>query len=384
MFNCPKHSNGGHMRKVTAILLAVILAVSMVIPAMAATQASTRIKDVAKVQGVRSNQLVGYGLVVGLDGTGDGTKSVFTIQSVANMLKSFGVMIGTSQLKPKNVAAVMVTASLPPFAKSGDAIDITVSSLGDAKSLQGGTLVQTPLRAANGQVYAVGQGPISTGGFAAKAGGASQQKNFPTVGNIPSGALVEREVAMPFADRGKEKITLALSQPDFTTANRISEAIDQRFGQITSAQDPGTVLINIPAYYSDNIVAFIAAIEELPITPDSVAKVVINERTGTVVIGSNVTIDQVAVAQGGLVVKIGKTTNVSQPPPFSGGNTVVTADTTVEVKEEPAGLVELPASSSVGDVVAALNAVGATPREVISILQAIKAAGALHAELQIM
>lgn len=372
------------MRKLTAILLASLLGIALVIPAVAAAQVSTRIKDVAKVQGVRSNQLVGYGLVVGLAGTGDSNKSNFTIQSVANMLKSFGVIIGTSQLKPKNVAAVMVTANLPPFVKPGDAIDVTVSSMGDAKSLQGGTLLQTPLRAANGQVYAVGQGAISTGGFSASAGGSSQQKNFPTVGNVPSGALVEKEVPMAFADKNRDKITLALSQPDFTTASRICDSINQRFGSITSAQDPGTVAVSIPSYYSDNIVGFVAAIEELPIIPDAAAKVVINERTGTVVIGSNVTIDQVAVAQSGLVVKIGQTTNVSQPPPLSGGNTVVTKDTSVEVKEQPAGLIELPGSASVGDVVTALNAVGATPREVISILQAIKAAGALHAELQIM
>ncbi|HWR44354.1 flagellar basal body P-ring protein FlgI [Sporomusa sp.] len=373
------------MRKLTAILLVAALAVSMTIPAMAApTQVSARIKDVAKVQGVRSNQLVGYGLVVGLAGTGDSNKSIFTTQSIANMLKSFGVMISTAQLQSKNVAAVMITANLPPFAKSGDTIDITVSSMGDAKSLQGGTLLQAPLRAANGQVYAVGQGSVSTGGFAASSGGASQQKNFPTAGNIPSGALVEREVPMPFTDKDKGKITLALNQPDFTTANRISEAIDQRFGSITVAKDPGTVVVNVPYYYSDNIVGFIAAVEELAVMPDTVAKVVINERTGTVVIGSNVTIDQVAVAQGGLTVKIGKTTNVSQPPPFSGGSTVVTTDTTVEAKEQPAGLIVLPASANVGDVVAALNAVGATPRDIISILQAIKAAGALHAELQVM
>lgn len=372
------------MRKLTAILLTAVLTVSMAIPGLAAPQVSTRIKDVAKVQGVRSNQLVGYGLVVGLAGTGDTNKSVFTVQSVANMLKSFGVMVSTAQLQSKNVAAVMVTANLPPFAKSGDTIDITVSSMGDAKNLQGGTLLQTPLRAANGQVYAVGQGAVSTGGFAASAGGASQQKNFPTVGNIPSGALVEREVPMSFTDKDKEKITLALSQPDFTTANRISEAIDQRFGQITVAKDPGTVVVNIPYYYSDNLVGFIASIEELPIIPDTAAKVVINERTGTVVIGSNVTIDQVAVAQGGLSVKIGQTTNVSQPPPFSGGSTVVTTENTVEAQEKPAGLIVLPASANVGDVVAALNAVGATPRDIISILQAIKAAGALHAELQVM
>ncbi|WP_094603927.1 Flagellar P-ring protein [Sporomusa silvacetica DSM 10669] len=371
------------MRKVTAILLAAVLVVSMTIPSVADAQVSTRIKDVAKVQGVRSNQLVGYGLVVGLNGTGDDSnKSKFTIQSIGNMLKSFGVFIDSTQVKTKNVAAVMVTANLPPFAKAGDAIDVTVSSMGDAKNLQGGTLLQTPLRAANGQVYAVGQGAVSTGGYAAGKGGNSQNKNFPTVGNVPNGALVEREVPMAFTD--KDKITLSLSQPDFTTANRISEAIGQNFGQIALPQDPGTVTVEIPSYYSNNLVAFIAAIEELPITPDNAAKVVINERNGTVVIGGNVTIDQVAVAQGGLTVKIGQTKNVSQPPSFSDGNTVVTTDTTVEVKEQPAGLVELPASSSVGDVVAALNAVGATPRDIISILQAIKAAGALHAELQIM
>ena len=372
------------MRKLTAIFLAAMLGVSLLIPAIAAAQVSTRIKDVAKVQGVRANQLVGYGLVVGLAGTGDSNKTTYTIQSVTNMLKSFGVVVASSDLKPKNVAAVMVTATLPPFVKSGDAIDVTVSSMGDAKSLQGGTLLQTPLRAANGQVYAVGQGGVSTGGFSASAGGSSQQKNFPTVGNVPGGALVEQDVAMAFASKNQGRITLALSQPDFTTASRICDSIDQRFGQITSAKDPGTVVVSVPSSYSDNLVAFVAAIEELPITPDVAAKVVINERTGTVVVGSNVTIDHVAVAQSGLTVKIGQTTNVSQPAPFSNGNTAVTTNTTVDVKEQPAGLVELPASASVGDVVAALNAVGATPREVISILQAIKAAGALHADLQIM
>ncbi|MDF2873906.1 MAG: flgI [Sporomusa sp.] len=373
------------MRKLTAIFLTAVLAVSITVPALAApTQVSSRIKDVSKVQGMRNNQLSGYGLVVGLNGTGDSNKSVFTLQSIANMLKSFGVVINSSAIKPKNVAAVMITATLPPFAKPGDTIDITVSSMSDAKSLQGGTLLQTPLRGANGQVYAVGQGPVSTGGFIFGSGGSSQQKNFPTVANIPAGALVEREVPMPFTDKEKGKITLALNQPDFTTANRISAAIDQRFGSITVAKDPGTVVINVPYYYNEDIVGFVAALEELPVTPDTVAKVVINERTGTIVIGSNVTIDQVAVAQGGLTVRIGKSTEVSQPPSFSDGNTVVTTDTTIEAKEQPAGLIVLPASANVGDVVAALNAVGATPRDIISILQAIKAAGALHADLQVM
>jgi len=373
------------MRKLTVTLLIAVMTAGLMLPALAApTQVSARIKDVAKVQGVRSNQLLGYGLIVGLAGTGDSNKIEFTIQSIANMLKSFGVVFNAAQLKPKNMAAVMVTANLPPFAKPGDAIDITVSSMGDAKSLQGGTLLQTPLRAANGQVYAVGQGALSTGGFAAGRGGASQQKNFLTAGNIPNGAIVEREVPMAITDRDNSKITLALNQADFTTANRISTAIDQRFGLITVAKDPGTVVVDVPYHYRNDIVGFIAAVEELAVTPDTAAKVVINERTGTVVIGGNVTIDQVAVAQGGLTVKIGRTTEVSQPPSFSEGNTVATTNTTTEVDEEPAGLIVLPASASVSDVVAALNAVGATPRDIISILQAIKAAGALHADLQIM
>ncbi|BBB91541.1 MAG TPA: flagellar basal body P-ring protein FlgI [Methylomusa anaerophila] len=344
--------------------------------------AYARIKDIAKVQGVRSNQLVGYGLIVGLAGTGDSNKSDFTLQSIANVLKSFGVMIDSSQFQTKNAAAVMVTAQLPAFAKPGDTIDITVSSMGDAKSLQGGTLLQTPLRAANGAVYAVGQGSLATGGYVAGSNGSSQQKNFTTAGNIPNGAIVEKDVPTQFGSR--DRITLSLSQPDFTTASRISEAIDSRFGQITEAKDPGTVIVNVPYNYSADMVGFIAAVEELPVTPDNSAKVVINEKTGTVVIGNNVTIDEVAVAQGGLTVRISRQTDVSQPPPFSNGNTVVTTQTNVNVQEQPAGLIVLPAASSVSSVVRALNAVGATPRDVIAILQAIKAAGALHADLQIM
>ncbi|MDR3592275.1 MAG: flagellar basal body P-ring protein FlgI [Negativicutes bacterium] len=369
------------MRKTIAVCLTAIMIV-LSTSACLAYSASTRIKDVAKVQGVRANQLVGYGLVVGLAGTGDSNKIIYTIDSIVNMLRSFGVTVPSAQLQPKNVAAVMVTAQLPPFVKPGDTIDITVSSMGDAKSLTGGTLLQTPLKAGNGAVYAVGQGPMSVGGFSAGGGGSSQQKNFPTAGSIPGGAIVERDVAVKVDDNGT--ISLALSQPDFTTATRIAEAIGRQFGSIASPRDAGTVVVRVPGEYGSNLVSFIAAIEELPVTPDSIAKVVINERTGTVVMGGNVTIDTVAVAQGGLTIKIQKSTEASQPPPFSGGSTAVTSNTSVNVQEQPAGLIVLPASANVSDVVNALNAVGASPRDVISILQAIKASGALHGDLQLI
>ena len=367
------------MRKTTA--LCVILLITLMTGIVAAAP-SVRVKDIARIQGARDNQLVGYGLVVGLSGSGDSNKSRFTVQSIANMLKSFGIIANTSQLQPKNAAAVMVTAKLPAFARPGDTLDITISSLGDAKSLQGGTLIQTPLKAANGQVYAVGQGPLSIGGFSFGSGGSRQQKNFPTVASIPAGAIVERDVNVQLVDNGS--IALSLMQPDFTTASRISEAIDQRFGTISYARDAGSVVINVPPGQASNLVAFIAAIEELPVQPDATAKIVINERTGTVVMGADVAISEVAVAQGGLTVKIVSEKQVSQPRPFSDGETTVVTQTEIEVQEEPANLVVLPATARVGDVVKALNAVGATPREIISILQAMKAAGALHAELSLM
>jgi flagellar P-ring protein precursor FlgI len=282
----------------------------------------------------------------------------------------------------RNVAAVMVTAELPPFVRPGDTIDVNLSSIGDAKSIAGGVLLQTPLQAANGQVYAVCQGSISTGGFSVGGGGASQRRNFPTVGRIPNGAIVEREVAMNFHNNGR--VALSLNQPDFTTASRISETINRNFGPISSADNPGVVSVFVPSTHMGSIVNFIASIEDLPIIPDSAARVVINERTGTVVVGGAVTIDTVAVSQGGLNIRIGVDTIISQPPPFSGGATVVVRDPNIQVEEREAHLLTLPAASSVSDVVNALNAVGATPNDVISILQAIKAAGALNADLQII
>lgn len=370
------------MRKLTAAFLLAMFMVSFSTIAFAQSS-MTRIKDIAKIEGVRSNQLVGYGLVVGLPGTGDSDKISYTVQSIVNMMKTFGITVSSSQLKAKNVAAVMVTAELPAFVKQGDTIDVTVSSMGDAKSLAGGTLLQSPLRAANGQVYAVGQGPLAVGGYAVSSGGSKQQKNFPTVGTIPNGGIVERDVAVQVSN-GTGTISLALNQPDFTTAARMADVINANFGSIAVAHDAGTVTLEVPGTYGDNLTPFIAAVEELSIEPDSVAKVIINERTGTVVMGGNVTIDEVAVAQGGLSIKITKNPDVSQPEPFSGGHTAITSNPDINANEEANSMIVLPAATNVSDVVAALNAVGATPRDIIAILQAMKAAGALHADLQII
>ena len=367
------------MRKQVSLVLAFLLVWAFLLPVSAAP---ARIKDIAKVQGVRDNQLIGYGLVVGLSGTGDSNKSLFTNQAVANMMQRFGITVDSNNIKLKNVAAVMVTAKLPSFAKDGDTIDMTVSSMGDAKSIAGGTLLQTPLKAANGQVYAVGQGPISTGGFSVGGGGASQRKNFPTAGNVPGGAIVERATATDLAPGGV--VRLSLMQPDFTTASRIADSVNRQFGTIAAAADAGTVNIIVPPNYETDLVPFIARIEDQIVYTDNAAKVVINERTGTVVMGGNVTIDEVAVAQGGLTVKISKDVSVSQPAPFSGGQTVVTEQPKVDVQEKSTNLIVLPTSSSVSEVVSALNAVGASANDVISILQAMKAAGALHAELQLI
>ena len=342
----------------------------------------TRIKDIAKVQGVRANQLVGYGLVMGLNGTGDSNKTLEVLQSVANMLRRFGVTVDQASLKTKNVAAVTVTATLPPFVREGDTIDVTVSSMGDAKSIQGGTLIQTPLLAGNGEVYAVAQGAVSTGGFTAGNGGNLRQKNFPTVGLTPNGAIVERTVE---DDLGKDgTISLSLANPDFTTAARIAQAINARYAGAATAANPGRVDIRIPPYFRNSLVSFVAGLEELPVMPDNIAKVVVNERTGTIVMGGDVSVDSIAIAQGGISISIETEVDASQPTPFSVGSTVVTKNASVDVAEERANTIVLDATANVSDIVGALNAVGATPRDIISILQAIKASGALHAELEII
>ena len=371
------------MRK-TSILLLLLALILGALPGIAsADSAVTRIKDISKVQGVRSNQLMGYGLVVGLDGTGDGSSSGETVQSIANMLISYGITVNSSAIKLKNVAAVMVTATLPPFVREGDSLDVTVSSIGDAKSLRGGTLLQTPLRAGNGEVYVVAQGGVSTGGFTAGSGGTSTTKAFPTVGIAVNGGIVERSVEDDDIGSGG-RISLSLSRPDFTTASRVAGAINAQYGSIAQASNPGRVDVAIPSYFRGNVVSFIASIEDLPVRPDNMARVVVNERTGTIVMGGDVSVDAVAITQGGLTIRIQENPDVSQPAPFSYGNTVVTDNPDVAVKDSKGGTIVLPATTNISDIVGALNTVGATPRDTISILQAMKAAGALHAELDIV
>ena len=371
------------MKKTGILLLLLVLVLGALPGTAAADSAVTRIKDISKVQGVRSNQLMGYGLVVGLDGTGDGSSSGETVQSIANMLTSYGITVNTSSIKLKNVAAVMVTATLPPFVREGDSLDVTVSSIGDAKSLRGGTLLQTPLRAGNGEVYVVAQGGVSTGGFTAGSGGSSTSKAFPTVGIAVNGGIVERTVE----DDGigaNGQISLSLARPDFTTASRVAGAINAQYGSIAQASNPGRVDVAIPSYFRGNVVGFVASIEDLPIRPDNMARVVVNERTGTIIMGGDVSVDAVAITQGGLTIRIQSNADVSQPGPFSYGNTVVTDDPNVEVTDAKGSTIVLPATTNISDIVGALNTVGATPRDTISILQAMKAAGALHAELDIV
>ena len=344
-----------------------------------------RIKDIADIKGVRSNQLVGYGLVVGLNGTGDSDDATFTNQSVAAMLEKMGVTVLPEDIEVENVAAVMVTADLPAFARTGSRIDVLVSSIGDAENLQGGTLLFTPLKAANNQVYAVAQGPISTGGFqVGSASGSGVQKNFPTVGRVVNGALVEKEIKTNF--NAKHSLTLTLHNPDFTTASRVARAINNAFYEpIARTHDAGTIEVKVPQNYRGNTVPLVTKIEKLGVTPDAVSKIVINERTGTVIMGENVRIATIAIAHGNLSVEIKEDQRVSQPLPFSsGGQTTVVPESEVMVEEgnNPIFLVE--SGVSIGELVKALNALGVSPRDLISIFQALKAAGALQAELEII
>ena len=367
----------------TRTLLPIILALAAFAPA---AHSQTRLKDIAAVQGVRGNQLVGYGLVVGLDGTGDGTGATFTPQSVASLLQKFGVTVPPGALKFKNVAAVMVTATLPAFVKNGSAIDVTVSSLGDAKSLQGGTLLQTPLQAANAQVYAVAQGAISVGGFLAGGGsGGAVAKNFVTVGRIPGGAMVEQDVATTLQGASDNSLAVTLNQPDYTTAARLAEAIRAHLPAGASgvrAEDAATIRVSFAP--GTDAVPLIAALESVPVVTDETAKVVINERTGTVVMGGNVEVTACAVAHGSLTVQIANEPIISQPEPFSpGGKTVVASHKVINVQEGNERLIPLPSSTTLDKVVKSLNALGVTPRDLIAILQAMREAGALHAEVEV-
>lgn len=349
-----------------------------------------RVKDVARIVGVRDNELYGYGLIIGLNGTGDRRQnSFFTVQSIQNLLLRQGINLPPAvrgTIETKNAAAVMVTAKLPPFAKPGTTIDVTVSSLGDASSLAGGTLLLTPLQAADSKIYAVAQGPVSIGGFSVVAPGTGEtvQKNHPTVGRVANGATVEREVPMPV---GRERLSIALLQPDFTSSARLAQAINQGLGaSVAQAVDAATVAVAVPPSSQNRLVQFLAEIEQLEVPTDAPAKVVVNERTGTIIMGSQVRISSVAVSHGNLSIQIKAESQVSQPPAFApqGAQTVVVPKTETTVREEKSPLVLLKAGASIGDVVQGLNAVGATPRDLIAILQAIKRAGALHAELEVM
>jgi flagellar P-ring protein precursor FlgI len=376
-------------RKANCLLLVIVLLISTVASAQTVDPIRydapvVRLKDVARVQGVRDNQIYGLGLVVGLQGTGDGSGSRANIQMIANMLESFGITVSANDLRLRNIAAVMVTADLPTSLRTGDRLDVTISSIGDARSLQGGFLLQTPLQAANGQVFAVAQGPVSIGGFVVKGGGGGAQVNHTTVGVVPNGAIVERELEpYDFAEEGL--VSMVLLEPDFTTAARLAQVVNEVYqSNIAWARDQGTVDIEIPTQYLRNVVGFIAELEELPIRPDVNARVVINERTGTVVMGSSVRVATVAVAHGNLKVQVQSNTIISQPPSFSGGDTVVAREFTLDVEEEPSQFTVIGGTTNVQDLVDALNAVGATPRDIIAILQAVKAAGALFGELIII
>lgn len=378
------------MKRLLVSLLTVLMtALAAGAPAWAdvlAGDAPVRIKDLAIVQGARDNQLTGLGLVVGLAGTGDTIETGFTQRAIANLLRSNGIYPGSTlqqQMITKNAAVVTVTAKLPPFVKPGEPIDCTVASIGDATSLQNGVLLQCPLEAADGKVYAVAQGPLSTGGFSAAANGSSFQKNQVLVGRIPDGALVERGVPVTVLDPDGF-MYLDLLDPDYATAARVASAIAKSGLGSAQAMDAATVRILVPTSSRDKLVDVIARMQSLSVVPDAVAKVVIDERTGTIILGSNVTIGPVAISNGGLIIKVQTKQTVSQPGPFSAGTTTVTTQSDVTAAEQRAKTVIFQSGTTLGQLVKALNALGTTPRDLINIIQSIKAAGALNADLEII
>lgn len=379
MFRLPANFHRS-LSKLTAILLAVTFA------AVQPASSASRIKDIVDVEGIRDNLLVGYGLVVGLNGTGDTLRNApFTQQSLTAMLERLGVNTRGSQLKTANVAAVMVTANLPAFAAQGTHIDITVSALGDATNLQGGVLLVTPLMGADGQVYAVSQGSVATGGFAAQGEGASVVRGVPTNGRIANGAIVEREIEFKLAEL--KSLRLSLRNPDLTTAVRVADAVNSYLGTNTATADnPTTVNLNVPQSYNGNVVKLLTDIEQLRVEPDLPARVVIDEGSGIIVMGQDVRVSKVAIAQGNLTISVNEASQVSQPAPFSDqGQTVVVPRTTIGVEEEKGRQLALvDGSISLKELVDGLNALGVNPRDMISILQAIKSAGALQAEIEVM
>ncbi|MFN9709286.1 MAG: flagellar basal body P-ring protein FlgI [Burkholderiales bacterium] len=363
----------------------VLIAVLSCVPAWGQTLATSRIKELASIQGVRSNPLVGYGLIVGLDGTGDQTTSTpFTAQSITAMLQQMGVTIPPgASMQLKNVASVLVTAQLPPFAQPGQTMDVNVSSLGNAKSLRGGTLIATPLKGADGQVYAIAQGQLIVGGAGASAGGSKVQINHLSAGRIPEGATVERSVSTPL-NQG-DFLQLDLNASDFNTAREVARAINRHMGGgLATAVDARVIRVKMPED-SHSRVAFMADIENLPVQIAApAAKIVVNARTGSVVLNQAVTLSPCAVAHGNLSVTINATPVVSQPAPFSQGQTVASEKAEITIRQEPGSLIQLPSSANLADVVKALSALGATPQDLLAILQAMKSAGALHAEIEVI
>jgi flagellar P-ring protein precursor FlgI len=376
--------------RVPGQVLAVILAGQSAWPQAPKSAAppglTGRIKDIAAVEGVRDNQLFGYGLVVGLAGTGDKRQTVFSAQSLSNMLERMGVSVSATALQARNTAAVMVTATLPPFAQPGIQLDVTVAAIGDATTLQGGLLLLTPLKAANGQVYAAAQGPVVTGGFVAGQSGANAQTvNHPTAGRVPGGAIVEQSPPSIFGDG---QFRLQLRRSDVTNAMRVAEAVNGRFSSLPSpiarAEHPGAVLVALPPGFRERPVEFLSIVENLPLLLDRRAKIVINERTGTIVMGKELRIAPVSILHGNLTVEVETSFDVSQPAPFGEGRTVVTPQVGVGVNQQKANNVSIKPGASVEDLVQALLAIQSTPRDIIAILQNLQAAGALSAEIEVI
>lgn len=378
----PHAARGSRVRRVMLFAVGILTLLVLSGPACAAS----RLKDVVDFEGVRDNMLIGYGLVVGLNGTGDGlTNSPFTEASLVGMLERLGVNTRGSSMKTKNVAAVMVTATLPPFAAQGTRLDVEVSTLGDAKSLVGGTLLVTPLLGADGEVYAISQGPLAVGGFSASGAGASVTRGVPTAGRIANGAIVEREVKFRLSDLGS--VRLSLKNPDFTTAKRVADAINKYLRSPNAeAQDSATVRMLVPENRRNDVVGLMQDIEQIMVTPDQVARVVIDEQSGVIVMGENVRINTVAIAQGNLTIRITETPQVSQPSPLSsGGTTTVVPRSDISVDQgEGNKMAVLKSGVSLQEMVQSLNALGIGPRDMITILQSIKAAGALQAELKVI
>jgi flagellar P-ring protein precursor FlgI len=372
----------GRLMHLVKHLLSAVAATALLV---GQCDAASRIKDIADFEGVRENQLIGYGLVVGLQGTGDSLRNVAaTRQSLTAMLDRLGVSTRDLNLNTKNVAAVMVTANLPPFSSQGARIDVTVSALGDAKSLAGGQLLITPLKGVDLQVYAIAQGAIAIGGFSAGgASGSSVTRGVPTVGRISSGALIEQEIHFDLA--GQRELKLALRNPDFTTARRVADAINGSIGAGTArASNPGSVVVQRPAAFEGDMVDLLTRIESLPIDPDLPAKIIIDETSGVVVMGENVKVSTVAIAQGSLTISVNEQPGVSQPLPFSQGQTAIVPQSSVTVDEEKGGLAVVRGGVPLKDLVDGLNALGVSPRDMISILQGLKAAGAIQAEIEVM